>query len=97
MLTVSEAAFLIYEGGAEASPVDEVLRDCFRHPSGPLEPADLIGIDTILYSLEVLDEHYGDTKYLPCPLSREMTDAGLPGRKTGAGCYPHESLGEERA
>jgi len=96
MLTVNEAAFLVHEGVATAASVDEVFRNCFGHPSGPLETADLIGIDTVLYSLEVLYEHYADPKYRPCPLLREMTDAGLHGRKAGEGFFAYESVGEER-
>jgi 3-hydroxybutyryl-CoA dehydrogenase len=97
MLTVNEAAFLVHEGVAAAADVDEVFRSCFGHPSGPLETADLIGIDTVLYSLEVLYEHYADSKYRPCPLLREMTDAGLHGRKAGEGFYSYDSPGRERA
>lgn len=97
MLTVNEAAFLVHEGVATAAGVDEVFRSCFGHPSGPLETADLIGIDTVLYSLEVLYEHYADPKYRPCPLLREMTDAGLHGRKAGHGFYDYESPGRETA
>ena len=97
MLTVNEAAFLVYEGVATAATVDEVFRECFGHPSGPLETADLIGIDTILYSLEVLYQHFADPKYRPCPLLREMTDAGLHGRKTGQGFYMYEASGKEEA
>lgn len=96
MLTVNEAAFLVHEGVATAAAVDEVFRNCFGHPSGPLETADLIGIDTVLYSLEVLYEHYADPKYRPCPLLREMTDAGLHGRKAGEGFFGYEPVGEER-
>jgi 3-hydroxybutyryl-CoA dehydrogenase len=96
MLTVNEAAFLVHEGVATAAAVDEVFRSCFGHPSGPLETADLIGIDTVLYSLEVLYEHYADPKYRPCPLLREMTDAGLHGRKAGEGFFAYEPAGEER-
>ena len=95
MLTVNEAAFCVHEGVGTASAVDEVFRNCFGHPSGPLETADLIGIDTILYSLEVLYEHYADPKFRPCPLLREMTDAGLHGRKAGEGFYVYESPGKE--
>jgi len=83
----NEAAYLVYEGVATAEAVDEVFRSCFGHPMGPLETADLIGVDTILYSVEVLYEHYSDSKYRPCPLLRQMTDAGLHGRKTGRGFY----------
>lgn len=89
MLTVNEAAFLVHEGVATAAAVDEVFRGCFGHPMGPLETADLIGVDTILYSIEVLYEHFGDGKYRPCPLLRQMTDAGLTGRKAGQGFYTY--------
>ncbi|MGH3415184.1 MAG: 3-hydroxyacyl-CoA dehydrogenase family protein [Actinocrinis sp.] len=91
MLTVNEAAYLVHEGVATAAAVDEVFRGCFGHPMGPLETADLIGVDTILYSVEVLYEHYADSKYRPCPLLKQMTDAGLHGRKTGRGFYTYES------
>jgi 3-hydroxybutyryl-CoA dehydrogenase len=91
MLTVNEAAYLVHEGVATAEAVDEVFRGCFGHPMGPLETADLIGVDTILYSVEVLYEHYADSKYRPCPLLKQMTDAGLHGRKTGRGFYNYES------
>lgn len=89
MLTVNEAAFLVHEGVATAESVDEVFRSCFGHPMGPLETADLIGVDTILYSVEVLYEQYSDSKYRPCPLLRQMTDAGLHGRKSGRGFYDY--------
>lgn len=87
MLTVNEAAYLVYEGVASAETVDEVFRSCFGHPMGPLETADLIGVDTILYSVEVLYEHFADSKYRPCPLLKQMTDAGLHGQKSGRGFY----------
>lgn len=95
MLTVNEAAFLVHEGVATAAAVDDVFRSCFGHPMGPLETADLIGVDTILYSVEVLYEHYSDSKYRPCPLLREMTDAGLHGRKTGHGFYRYDEHGRQ--
>ncbi|HEU5331348.1 MAG TPA: 3-hydroxyacyl-CoA dehydrogenase NAD-binding domain-containing protein [Actinocrinis sp.] len=91
MLTVNEAAYLVYEGVADAQAVDEVFRGCFGHPMGPLETADLIGVDTILYSVEVLYRHYADSKYRPCPLLKQMTDAGLHGRKSGRGFYTYEA------
>jgi 3-hydroxybutyryl-CoA dehydrogenase len=90
MLTINEAAYLVYEGVATAEAVDEVFRGCFGHPMGPLETADLIGVDTILYSVEVLYEHYADSKYRPCPLLKQMTNAGLHGRKTGRGFHTYE-------
>jgi 3-hydroxybutyryl-CoA dehydrogenase len=92
MPTINEAAFLVYEGVADAAAVDEVFRGCFGHPMGPLQTADLIGIDTILYSIEVLYEHFGDSKYRPCPLLKQMTDAGLHGRKTGRGFYTYTAV-----
>jgi 3-hydroxybutyryl-CoA dehydrogenase len=91
MLTVNEAAFLVHEGVADAAGVDQVFRGCFGHPMGPLETADLIGIDTILYSIEVLHEHFGDSKYRPCPLLKQMTDAGFHGRKAGRGFYTYST------
>jgi 3-hydroxybutyryl-CoA dehydrogenase len=94
MLTVNEAAYLVYEGVADAGTVDEVFRSCFGHPMGPLETADLIGVDTILYSVEVLYENFSDSKYRPCPLLRQMTDAGLHGRKTGRGFHTYNEAGQ---
>ncbi|MBF9132819.1 3-hydroxybutyryl-CoA dehydrogenase [Plantactinospora sp. S1510] len=93
MLTVNEAACLVHEGVADAPTVDEVFRECFGHPMGPLETADLIGVDTILYSVEVLYQSYADSKYRPCPLLKHMTDAGLHGRKTGKGFYSYDEYG----
>lgn len=90
MLTVNEAAFLVYEGVADAATVDDVFRRCFGHPSGPLETADLIGVDTVLDSIDILYQHYADSKYRPCPLLREMTAAGLRGRKSGRGFYVYD-------
>jgi 3-hydroxybutyryl-CoA dehydrogenase len=94
MLTVNEAAYLVHEGVATAADVDDVFRSCFDHPMGPLELADLIGLDTILYSVEVLHDSFSDSKYRPCPLLRKLVDAGLHGRKSGRGFYPYASAGE---
>lgn len=90
MLTINEAAFLVYEGNATAATVDDVFRRCFGHPTGPLETADLIGVDTVLNSIEVLYEHFADSKYRPCPLLREMAAAGMHGRKSGRGFYRYD-------
>jgi len=87
---MNEAAYLVYEGVADAASVDEVFRSCFGHPMGPLQTLDLIGVDTVLQSIEVLYEHYADTKYRPCPLLKQMYEAGLLGRKTGRGFYTYE-------
>jgi len=87
MLTVNEAVFLVMDNVASAEDVDKIFRSCFGHKMGPLETADLIGLDTILYSLDVLYESYNDPKFRPCPLLKKMVDAGLHGQKNGKGFY----------
>jgi 3-hydroxybutyryl-CoA dehydrogenase len=87
MLTINEAVFCRAEGIASAEAIDELFKGCFGHEMGPLATADLIGVDTILHSLEVLHERFGDSKYRPCPLLRTMVAAGLLGRKSGAGFH----------
>lgn len=89
MLTINEAAFLLHEGVSNAEDVDQIFKKCFGHKMGPLETADLIGLDTILYSIEVLHESFADSKYRPCPLLQKMVDAGLYGRKSGTGFYSY--------
>ena len=90
MLTVNEAIFLVQDQVANAEDVDKIFRSCFGHKMGPLETADLIGLDTILYSIEVLYESFNDSKYRPCPLLKKMVDAGLHGRKSGQGFYAYK-------
>jgi 3-hydroxybutyryl-CoA dehydrogenase len=87
MLTVNETIYLVQEGVASAEDVDRVFTSCFGHKMGPLATADLIGLDTILLSIEVLYESFSDSKYRPCPLLRKMVDAGLLGKKSGKGFY----------
>jgi len=89
MLTINEAAFLVHDHVASPEEVDMVFRECFGHPMGPLATADLIGLDTILYSIEVLYESFSDDKYRPCPLLRKMVDAGFHGRKNGRGFFSY--------
>lgn len=90
MLTVNEAVFVLQDQVASAQQVDEIFKKCFGHKMGPLETADLIGLDTILYSIEVLHESFADSKYRPCPLLKKMVDAGLLGRKSGQGFYTYK-------
>lgn len=87
MLTVNEAVYLVHEGVAGAEEVDRIFKTCFGHTMGPLETADLIGLDTILQSVEGLYTAFSDSKYRPCPLLVRMVDAGLLGRKSGQGFY----------
>ncbi|MEM8530259.1 MAG: 3-hydroxyacyl-CoA dehydrogenase NAD-binding domain-containing protein [Chloroflexota bacterium] len=89
MLTVNEAAFLVQDQVAAVGDVDAIFKSCFGHTMGPLETADLIGLDTILYSIEVLYESYNDSKYRPCPLLKKMVGAGLYGKKNGRGFYTY--------
>ncbi len=90
MLTVNEAAYLVQDGVASAKDVDKIFKGCFEHKMGPLETADMIGLDTILYSVEVLYESFNDSKYRPCPLLKKMVNAGLLGRKSGQGFYNYK-------
>jgi 3-hydroxybutyryl-CoA dehydrogenase len=90
MLMVNEAIFLVQDRVATAGEVDTIFKSCFGHKMGPLETADLIGLDTILYSVEVLYESFNDSKYRPCPLLKKMVDAGLFGRKSGQGFYTYK-------
>ena len=89
MLTINEAIFLLEEHVTSASEVDRIFKACFGHKMGPLETADLIGLDTILFSIEVLYESFNDSKYRPCPLLKKMVDAGLYGQKSGQGFYTY--------
>jgi len=90
MLTVNEAIFLVQEQVSTVADIDRLFKSCFGHKMGPLETADLIGLDTILLSLENLYDSFNDDKYRPCPLMKKMVDAGLHGRKSGQGFYPYK-------
>lgn len=89
MLTINEAIYLVQEQVTSPRDVDRIFKTCFGHKMGPLETADLIGLDTILYSIEVLYESFNDSKYRPCPLLKKMVHAGLHGRKSGQGFYTY--------
>jgi 3-hydroxybutyryl-CoA dehydrogenase len=86
---INEAVFALFEGVGTAEAIDSVMKLGMNHPMGPLELADLIGLDTCLSILEVLHEGFGDPKYRPCPLLRKYVDAGNLGRKTGRGFYTY--------
>ncbi|HHY61230.1 MAG TPA: 3-hydroxybutyryl-CoA dehydrogenase [Clostridia bacterium] len=90
MPMINEAIYCVYEGIATPEAVDEVMKLGMNHPMGPLALADLIGLDTCLYIMEVLYDGFKDSKYRPCPLLRKYVAAGWLGRKTGRGFYVYE-------
>ena len=90
MPMINEAIFCLMEGVADRDGIDTVMKLGMAHPMGPLTLADLIGLDTCLFILEVLHEGLGDDKYRPCPLLRRMVAAGHLGRKSGRGFYEYE-------
>jgi 3-hydroxybutyryl-CoA dehydrogenase len=87
MLTINEAIFALQDGVAKVEDIDKIFKECFGHKMGPLETCDLIGCDTILYTLDVLFASYNDSKFRPAPLLKKMVDANLLGRKNGQGFY----------
>jgi 3-hydroxybutyryl-CoA dehydrogenase len=93
MLSINEAICLVQESVAPAADVDRIFTSCFGHKMGPLATADLIGLDTILNSIEVLFDCFKDPKYRPCPLLSQMVDAGLLGCKSGHGFYSYQTAG----
>jgi 3-hydroxybutyryl-CoA dehydrogenase len=86
---VNEAVWALHDGVAEAEAIDTIARLGFNHPIGPLALADLIGLDTCVAIMEVLQEGLGDERYAPCPLLREHVSAGRLGRKSGRGFYEY--------
>ena len=90
MLTINEAIWLVQDNVAPPENIDRIFQSCFSHAMGPLATGDLIGLDTILLSLEALHSAYNDPKFRPCPLLRKMVDAGLLGRKSGKGFFEYQ-------
>lgn len=93
MPMINEAIYARMEGVGEATAIDQVMKLGMRHPMGPLELADFIGLDVCLAVMKVLHEEFKDSKYRPCPLLQRMVDAGWLGKKTGKGFYPYHEDG----
>ncbi|VWX60395.1 3-hydroxybutyryl-CoA dehydrogenase [Burkholderiales bacterium 8X] len=87
---INEAFFVLAEGLATAEDIDAGMQLGCNHPIGPLKLADMIGLDVCLAVMEVYLEQFGDSKYRPCPLLKEMVAAGQLGRKTGRGVYAYD-------
>jgi len=87
---INEAAYCLMEGVATRESIDQVMKLGMNHPMGPLQLADLIGLDICLDIMTVLHEGFGDSKYRPCPLLKKMVQAGYLGKKTGRGFYEYE-------
>lgn len=88
-LFMNEAAFVVQDQVATPGQVDAIFRECFGHKMGPLETADLIGLDTVMKSIDTLFESYKDSKFRCCPLLKKKVFAGHLGRKSGKGFYEY--------
>jgi 3-hydroxybutyryl-CoA dehydrogenase len=94
---INEAIYTLYEGVGGVTDIDTAMKLGTNQPMGPLELADLIGLDTCLAIMEVMHRVLGDDKYRPCPLLKKYVDAGYLGRKSGRGFYKYDAQGNPSA
>ncbi|MDQ1920913.1 3-hydroxyacyl-CoA dehydrogenase family protein [Massilia pseudoviolaceinigra] len=92
MLMINESIATLADGVATAEAVDSIFVNCFAHKMGPLATADLIGLDTILHTLDVLHDSYRSPKFEACSLLRDMVQSGRLGRKSGRGFFEYNNL-----
>ena len=90
---LNEACFALQESTGSAEDIDRGARLGLNHPLGPFELADLIGLDTVLSIAEVLEQEFGDSKYRPAVVLKNLVAAGWLGKKTGRGFYRYDSAG----
>jgi 3-hydroxybutyryl-CoA dehydrogenase len=85
---MNEGIYALYEGLGTSEEIDSIMKMGANHPMGPVALADLVGLDTVLSVMKVLQEAFGD-KYHPCPLLTKYVEAGYLGVKTGRGFYQY--------
>ncbi|MGD9680091.1 MAG: 3-hydroxyacyl-CoA dehydrogenase family protein [Candidatus Obscuribacterales bacterium] len=93
MVLINEAAFALMEGLSSPEEIDQGMTLGYNHPMGPLALADFVGLDIVLNIMETMQEGFGDPKYRPCPVLRQLVTAGHLGRKTGKGFYAYGGKG----
>lgn len=89
MVLINEAAFALMEGLSTPEEIDQGMTLGYNHPMGPLALADFVGLDIVLHIMETMLEGFGDPKYRPCPILRQLVSAGHLGKKTGKGFYTY--------
>jgi 3-hydroxybutyryl-CoA dehydrogenase len=86
---INESIYSLYEGVAGVEEIDTVMKLGMAHPMGPLQLADFIGLDVCLFIMNVLFDGFGNPKYAPCPLLKNMVTAGYLGVKSSEGFYKY--------